>query len=450
VQTKLGIVSRIKSALGFGAVNPTMEGGLPVSWQWNWWQQDLKPLGSGMESAIKQACINAYAQTIASLWAGHYRKLDNGGKERVENSPLAAILRKPNAYQTRSDFILNLIWCLMETGNAYAIAERTDTGRIVALHLLHSRNCAAYIDAETGSVFYSVGGNPFVASGMQYMIPSRDILHIRLHAPVHPLIVVSPLMAAALALAANSAISAHQAAFFGNMARPSGILTTDANLTRPQIDTLREAWRVQSQGLNSGGVPILSNGLKWQGLSINSQDAQLVAAFNMTVEDVARAFRVPLPIVGSYQQSTYNNVEQLISLWMATGLGFVLEHLEQSFDAMFELPPDQFCEFDTDTLLRTDFAGRIEALTKGISGGLYAPNEARAKEGLKAVEFGDEPRVQAQVVPLSQVGAVPATPSPAAAPAPSPPVDDDKDDPEEAKAYSVAYETIKRAMHHAE
>jgi phage portal protein BeeE len=207
---------------------------------------------------------------------------------------------------------------------------------------------------------------------------------------------------------------------------------------------------VQSQGLNSGGVPILSNGLKWQGLSINSQDAQLVAAFNMTVEDVARAFRVPLPIVGAYQHSTYNNVEQLISLWMATGLGFVLEHLEQSFDAMFELPANEFCEFDTDTLLRTDFAGRIEALTKGISGGLYAPNEARAKEGLKSVAFGDEPRVQAQVVPLSQVGAVPATPTPSATPADSAPVDDDEDDPEGAKAYSVAYDTIKRAMHHAQ
>jgi HK97 family phage portal protein len=212
---------------------------------------------------------------------------------------------------------------------------------------------------------------------------------------------------------------------------------------------LRDAWKAQAQGLNSGGVPILSNGLKWQGLSINSQDAQLVAAFNMTVEDVARAFRVPLPIVGAYQHSTYNNVEQLISLWMATGLGFVLEHLEQSFDAMFELPANEFCEFDTDTLLRTDFAGRIEALTKGISGGLYAPNEARAKEGLKSVAFGDEPRVQAQVVPLSQVGAVPATPPPSATPADSAPVEED-DDAESAKAYSAAYETIKRAMQHAQ
>jgi hypothetical protein len=78
---------------------------------------------------------------------------------------------------------------------------------------------------------------------------------------------------------------------------------------------------------------------------------------------------------------------------------------------------DTFINFDVDSLLRTDFAGRIDALTKGISGGLYSPNEARAKEGLAAVEFGDEPRVQAQNVPLSAAGKIPAAGSAPTAPA---------------------------------
>jgi HK97 family phage portal protein len=439
---RLGRKTRQRGVVTCGPVNPTMEGGLPVTWPSNWWQRNLQPFGGGA-TAILQACIDAYAQTIASLRAAHRKHGKNGGSDFVKTSALARVLHRPNAYQTRSDFMLNLVWSLLSHGNGYAWAQRDEVGTIIALHLFDPRNAAPYIDPETGSVFYSLGGNPFVAAGIAYMIPARDVLHVRLHTPRHPLVGVTPAVAAALALAANSAITGHQAAFFGNMARPSGVLSTEQSLTKVQIETLRAAWEAQSAGMNSGGVPILANGLKWQGLSINSQDSQVVQAFNMTVEDVARAFRVPLPLVGAYQHATYNNVEQLISLWMATGLGFVLEHIELAFDALFELPVGDFTEFDTETLLRTDFKGRIEALTKGIAGGLYSPNEARGKEGLPSVEYGDEPRVQAQVVPLSQVGATPAPSAPTAEPAP---LEDESADDDEAKSVALAMDAIKRAM----
>lgn len=116
--------------------------------------------------------------------------------------------------------------------------------------------------------------------------------------------------------------------------------------------------------------------------------------------DIARAFRVPLPLIGDLRNATYNNVEQLISSWLSTGLGFLLEHIELSFDKFFELPDNERVEFNAESLLRTDFAGRIEGITKGIQGGLYTPNEGRAKEGLSSVENGDKPYMQQQMVEL--------------------------------------------------
>ena len=102
----------------------------------------------------------------------------------------------------------------------------------------------------------------------------------------------------------------------------------------------------------------------------------------MTVEDVARAFRVPLPLVGSMQGATYNNVEQLIALWMCTGSGFVLEHIEsRARYVVRHCRRGEAIEFDTDSLQRTDFKGRVEALTKGISGGLYSPERSARARG---------------------------------------------------------------------
>jgi hypothetical protein len=59
---------------------------------------------------------------------------------------------------------------------------------------------------------------------------------------------------------------------------------------------------------------------------------------------------------------------------------------------------------------------RVEAFARGVQGGIYAPNEARADFGLPKVPFGDEPRVQAQLVPLSAATGIPSAPSAPAAP----------------------------------
>jgi phage portal protein BeeE len=146
-------------------------------------------------------------------------------------------------------------------------------------------------------------------------------------------------------------------------------------------------------------------------------DAQLIESYKLTVADVARVFRVPLAIVGELGGATLNNTETLIRHWLSTGLGFMLEHIELAFDVLFELPEDEFVAFDVEYLLRADFAARMDGLVKAVQGGVYSPNEARRKEGLPAVAHGEEPRVQAQVVPLSAATLAPAAPAAPATPA---------------------------------
>ena len=401
---------------GVGYPLPVSGGWIPNDWPWNFWQQGKDPIGYGKDCSTVYACASAYAQTIATCVGDHWRKEDDNGRTRITTRALSRFLRRPNEYQTRSDFMLNLVQQLMLTGNAYAVGFRNERREFDSVHLLNSRTTHPYIDPQEKGLFYGVSSNsnPMLREDIEMMVPARDVLHIRLYTPDHPMIGVSPIRYAAMAIASNNAITGHQAVFFNNMSRPSGIISTDQVLNREQMMSLREAWKAQSSDLNAGGVPILGGGMKWQSMSISSQDAQLVDAFKMSVEEIARAFRVPLPLIGDNRYSTFNNVEQLVSSWLATGLGFVLEHVELSIGNYFGLPPSEIINFDTDTLLRTDFAGRIDALTKGITGGLYSPNEARAKEGLPSVAFGEEPRLQAQVVPLSQVNAEPVESAPTA------------------------------------
>jgi HK97 family phage portal protein len=393
----------------------------------NWWQMGYDLQGSST-TAMVEACVSAYAQTIAMCPGDHWKRTPKAGRTRVSSSALSRILRVPNDYQSASDFLLNLVRNLYLTGNAYAIALRNSRFEIDELHLMSSLRSHPQL-APSGEIFYSLGGNNILEmrltgqSESVLTVPARDVLHVRLNTPFHPLIGESPIRAAAIDAAASGAMTAQQFAFYMNQARPSYVLQTDERLTRETIDMLREKWNEQSRGMNQGGTPILTAGLKPLPLTMTAQDAQLVEMMRMSDEHIALAFRIPLQILGiGTGKGAMGPTEALMAQWIAQGLGFALNHIEEAIDRLFGLrgQPDEYTEFSTAVLQRSSMKDRIAALAQGVQGGIYAPNEARAVEELPEVEYGDEPRVQQQVVPLSAAKAIPATPPSPGPPAPPP------------------------------
>jgi hypothetical protein len=165
------------------------------------------------------------------------------------------------------------------------------------------------------------------------------------------------------------------------------------------------------------GTPILTAGLKVQPWSTPARDAQLAELSKLSAERICWAFGIPLQLLG-LANTPATSTETLMGFWLSTGLGFALNHIEQSFDRLFNLrgEPEEYCEFDTAALLRSAWKDRIEALVRGVQGGVFAPNEARNMEGFDGVPYGDEPRTQAQVVPLSAAGSIPTAPGPAVSP----------------------------------
>jgi len=414
-----------KSGLTTGYVLPLGGGWIPSSWAANWWQQGHNPLQSS-GSAIVYACIAAYAQTIAMCPPAHWIATGDGGRKRATTSALSRVLRRPNSYQSPSDFFLYLTQSLYgDKGAAYGLALRNARFEISEIHLMDPRMCWPRV-ASTGDVFYHLGGNEIVerlfASNPAALeaVPARDVLHVRLPNSRCLLEGVSPFQAAMLEDAASNAMVAQALAFASNQGRPSGVLQTDMTLTTDAVKALRQSWNEQTQGVNQGGTPILSSGLKWTAAVTSSRDAQLAEFLQITDQRIATAYRVPLAILSLMSgQAPQASTESLMQFWVATGLGFAANHIEDAFGRLFGLGgyPDDYLELDLEALLRANFKDRIEGLARGVQGGIYAPNEARAREDLSRVEFGDEPRVQAQVVPLSAAQGIPSAPA-----SPTPPV----------------------------
>lgn len=384
----------------------------------NWWQMGYSLRPNGESGAMVEACVSAYSQTVAMCPGDHWASLGNGGRQRVTTSALSRVIRRPNDYQSMSDFLLNLTRRLYTKGEAFALAIRNARYEIVELHWMRDGFPAVGVD---GSVFYSLAGNEVVEArfDLRAPIPARDVLHVRLHTPRHPLKGESPILAAALDLQMSGAALTQQVQYYLNQSRPSFLLETDEKLTREQIMALRESWNAQTQGEGAGGTPILSWGLKAKPAGFNAQDSQLAELLKMTDQNVALAFRVPLQILG-IGGTPFASTEALMSAWKSTGLGFCLNHVEEALGLLFQLKgfPDEYVEFDTNALLRSSFKEMVDALANGTRR-IFAPNEARRYFDLPAVTGGDEILVQQQDIPLSKAGKASA-PAPAAPDAPAP------------------------------
>ena len=172
----------------------------------------------------------------------------------------------------------------------------------------------------------------------------------------------------------------------------------------------------------------------------------------MTNQAIALCMRIPPQILGleSARSGAPTTAEVHMQEWVAQGLGFTLNHIEEAMGVLFGLRgvPDEYLEFDTRALLRSAYRDRIEALARGVISGIYSPDEARAAEDLPAVPggYGEQPRVQQQVVPLSY-GADLQPPSAQPAPVPAAPTSDNPTDGSADGAGTASYLAAFRAAY---
>jgi HK97 family phage portal protein len=408
-------------------------GFIPPDWPVNFWQLGLDPITGYDGSAVVYACRSAYSQTTAMCPASHWISTGDGGRERITNSALSRILQQPNTYQSPSDFWLYMIDCLYGEGAAFGLALRNARFEIDSIHLMDPRQCSPRV-AKTGDLFYSLAGNPIIdqlfagSRELLQAVPARDVLHLRLPDPRNPLLGCPPVEAATIELATSNALARQALAYAANQGRPSGVLEAppEMEIDAEGVDTLRALWDKQTKGVNVGGTPILTNGLKWSPAVVTSRDAQLAEFMQMSDQRIATAYRVPPQLLNlGTAAGPQGAAESIMAMWIATGFGFCTGLTEDAMGRLFKLKgfPDDYMEFDYSVLLRANFRDRIEGLARGVQGGIYSPNEARALEELPKAKDGDEPRVQQQVVPLSAWSQPPPkTPAPDAPPS-APPAD---------------------------
>lgn len=351
------------------------------------------------------ASVRLLSEAVGAMPLKCYRRSGEAWVEDRTNTLWRTLAYQPNRYQTRTEFFETLMLNLCVTGNSYSAIQRDERGEVVSLLPLMSAQMEVDLqkDGEIIYRYYDQQGNVRVYA-------QQSIWHLRLFG--NGVIGLSPLGHARQSLGIAIAADNRMSKLAANGGKTSGVLMIDKVLKPEQREAIRNEFGRITQG-SDDQLFVLEADMKYQQTSLSPADIQLLENRRFQVEDVARFMGVPSVLINDTSGSTTwgSGIEQLVDGFYKLNLRPYLERIESSLKRHL-MPNTQWddvdIEFDFDALLRADLGKRVEAYQKGINAGLYAPNEARAVEGLPPKEGGDRLLVNGTMVPVDQVEARPA------------------------------------------
>lgn len=422
------------------------------------WQRNLELDQRGITAfSAVYACINIRARDIGKLRIKLMEQDANGIWSEIRGfSPYLGVLKKPNRFQTRIQFLEHWIASKLLYGNAYILKERDQRGVVRELYPLNACRVKPMI-GEDGSVWYDIGEYKLAGIQTPVILPASEIIHDRCVTLFHPLVGVSPIYAAGSSAAQGTQIQTNSKFFFANMSAPSGHLSAPGKINDETAKRMREDFEAAKGGVNLGRILVTGDGINYEPFSMPATDAQLIEQLKWTVEDVARCFGVPLHKIMAGSVPQVGNMAALEQAYYTQTLQEDIESIELLLDeglGLVDVDGKTYgTELDLDGLLRMDPKTRAERLEILGRAAVMSPDEMRATEDLPPVPngAGKSPMAQQQNYSLEALAKRDAKPDPfakEASPSPAPALPAPPSQPEQAaaEARALAHMLTKRFL----
>lgn len=249
-------------------------------------------------------CVSLICGTIGML---PLNLIENGAKKRVASEhPAHRLLKiKPNPWQTPLEFRRQMELARQRHGDAYARIVWS-AGR--PIHLIPMDSLA--VKAELGDDWKMVYRVATKKRG-EVVLKQEDVLHIR-DLSIDGVTSLSRMKLAdqAIKLALDAERAASRIFETGNMA--GGAIEVTGTLSEPAYNRMRESLDTGFSGENSARrFMILEEGGKANIFGSTAQEAQHIENRNAQIEEVARLFGVPRPLLMMSDTTWGTGVEQL-------------------------------------------------------------------------------------------------------------------------------------------
>ena len=342
------------------------------------------------------SAVSLISDTISTLPCGAYLRI---GATRRPLNPRPVWLDQPDIdLSTRAAFFQQVFSSLLVHGNSYTRVFRDAQGQVVNLVNLNPEK----VEIERSKV----GRKVFRYEGENRPLSGDEIIHIVDLILPGDLKGLSRVETLKQSLGLNIALSDYAARFFGTGASTAGVIEFPGNLTSEQAKQLADGFdaRHRNGTRRAHKTGVLSGGAKFVATQLDPEASQALESRKFAVEEIARAFNVPLHLLGVPGTASYASVEQNNLQFVSMTLRPLTEKVEAAFSRL--LPGDAFIKFQFGDLLRADLTARVQSYSVGAQAGFYSTNDIRRLEDMEPVEEGDQYRVPLANIALADTAVI--------------------------------------------
>ncbi|GJJ95157.1 phage portal protein [Enterobacter hormaechei] len=345
------------------------------------------------------ACVRLLSESISTLPLKIYVRQPDGSRKAATDHPAYSILcRRPNSEMTPSRFMLMVVASICLRGNAF-IEKKFIANRLVSLVPLLPQNMVVK-RLTTGALEYK-----YTENGNERVIPVKNIMHIRGFG-LDGVCGMMPMKTGRDVIGSAMAVEESAAKIFEQGLQSSGFLSAEGALDHEQRERLRSYMAAFTGSKNAGKIMVLEGGLKYQGVTMNPEDAQMLESRSFSIEEICRWFRVPPFMVGhtTKQSSWASSLEGMNLQFLTHTLRPLLVNIEQEIGrCLLDSDDEVFAEFSVEGLLRADSAGRAAYYTSALQNGWMSRNDVRRLENMPPIEGGDIYTVQLNLTQLKNL-----------------------------------------------
>lgn len=400
---------------------------------------------TALQMSTVLACVNIISDAISSLPCNVYSKEFRGDrlvKKIAHDHAVAPLLTsEPNCEMSIATMLKTLVAHCLLWGNGYIELQRDNNAAIVGLwprnpartrpiRLLKPLRiegdvlAAGTLVYETTEALADSNGaispeQDSVKIGIRRLVLAEDMLHIpglSLDGRLGQSTVYLARQVIGLALASEK----YAAKFFGNGARPAGVLEFPSTMQAKAIENVRRSWAEAHGGENAWKTAVLESGVKYTKIAATPNEGQLLESRTFQRSEIAAIFQVPIHMLaeaervgkGSVEQSSIEFVLYCLNPWLTR---IEKEFTRKLFPKLGRSAGKYLVHFDPRKLMYPDAASRAVLYNGGKQWGYLSTDDIRDFEGLNPVggAAGETYWMPANMQDASKPGSVdPSTPGP--------------------------------------
>jgi HK97 family phage portal protein len=360
--------------------------------------------------------VEFLARNIAQLGLHVFRRVSDTDRVRLIDHGLAQTIKRPNPWTTRYRLIEALISDMAIYNRAYWLKVKLPEQSLALLRI------PPHLVRERGNYLVSKSYKIELGEGKALEPTPDQIVHFRGYSPDNNVTAISPLETLRRVLAQDDAASGYREKFWRNAARQGGVIERPAeapewsDVARSRF--LQEFQAMYSGEVNSGTTAILEDGMTWKAGSFSAEQSQWYEGTKLTMEQCARAYHIPLPMVGILDHATFSNItEQHKNLYQDTlgpWLSMVPEEIDLQLTPEFDDREGVYVEFNIQEKLQGSFEEQVKALQAAVGAPWMTRAQARAVMNQPKL---DDPTADELVTPLNVLIGGQASPQDSAPPA---------------------------------